>query len=321
MGANFSGYRNWRQIEKDIKSIRIQGARNVTLGSLHAIRLAAEDKKARDSKALVGGIGKIALRVMNARPTEPMTRAIVSGVIRYGKALLDDREAAARREIMGRRIKAAVGKVEALLDRGIERMAEIGSNYMESGTTVMTYCHSSSVTNVIKKAHDMGKVDKVYVCETRPKYQGRITAAELCAHGIDTRFIVDGAMATFAKKADLAMVGADAITSTGDLINKIGSCSLSTVFRALSKPFVSVTEALKFDPETTFGLNVAIEKRNAKEVWDKPPRRLKVLNPAFDQTDARNITAYITNVGIFPPAEIDEAYEKANKELAEALEG
>jgi ribose 1,5-bisphosphate isomerase len=167
----------------------------------------------------------------------------------------------------------------------------------------------------------MGKVERVYVCETRPKYQGRITATELSAHGVETYLIVDGATATYAKKADLAIVGADAITSTGDLINKIGSCSLSMVFRSYSKPFISVAEALKFDPETAFGFNVNIEKRGSKEVWDKPPKRLKILNPAFDQTPARNITAYITNVGIFPPAEIEEAYEKACEELTGALEG
>jgi ribose 1,5-bisphosphate isomerase len=321
MAADFSKYRNWKQIERDIETLGIQGARNVTLGSLWAIRLAANETKTKDSKALVSRISEIALRIMNARPTEPMTRAILSGIIKYGVALLEDKKIAGKSEKIRAKLKGAASRMESMMNENMEKMAEIGANYIENGTTVMTYCHSSSVTNVIKKAYNMGKIDKVYVCETRPRYQGRITATELSAHGIETHFIVDGAMATYAKKADLAMVGADAITSTGDLINKIGSCSLSMVFRAYAKPFVSVAEALKFDPDTAFGFNVHIEKRDPKEIWEKPPKRLDILNPAFDQTPARNIAAYITNVGIFPPSDIDEAYEKANKEMTDALEG
>jgi eIF-2B alpha/beta/delta-like uncharacterized protein len=194
-------------------------------------------------------------------------------------------------------------------------MAEIGSNYIEKGTTIMTYCHSSSGTNIIKKAYDKGKIDKVFVCETRPLYQGRITANELSSYGIETYLIVDGAMATYAKKADMAMVGADAITVTGDLINKIGSCSLSMVFKAYSKPFVSAAEALKFDPNTSFGFNEKIEQRKGSEIWEKPPKRLKILNPAFDQTHSGNIEAYITNVGICSSENIGRAYYKAKAEL------
>ena len=319
MAADFSKYKGWKQIERDIGALKIQGARNVTLGSLHAMRLAAGEAKAGEGKRLMENLGRMAARITKSRPTEPMTRAILSAVIKYGTAIARQEKTAKKAIDIGKRIGYAVGKVESIMDASRKRMTDIGANYMENGTTLMTYCHSSSVTGAIKKAHDMGKIEKVYVCETRPKYQGRITAAELAGHGIDTYLIVDGAMATYAKKADMAVVGADAITSTGDLINKIGSCSLSIVFKTYEKPFVSITEALKFDPETAFGFNEKIENRDIKEIWERPAKRLKLLNPAFDQTPARNIAAYVTSAGIFPPSDIEKAYEMANKELTEAL--
>ncbi|MCX6773794.1 MAG: hypothetical protein NTY68_02230 [Candidatus Micrarchaeota archaeon] len=305
MALDFSKYRNWRQIEKDIHSISIQGARNVTRGSLHEIRLAMDEYKGKD---MVKNLIKISSRLMDARPTEPMTRAILSGLknhsIRLDKEEKDPRKIKAR---MGRSIE----NIEEMMKESMKSMAEIGSNYIENGTAMMTYCHSSSGTNIIKKAHDKGKIAKVFVCETRPLYQGRITASELSSYGIDTYLIVDGAMATYAKKADMAMVGADAITSTGDLINKIGSCSLSMVFKAYSKPFVSAAEALKYDPDTSWGFNEKIEQRKGSEIWEKAPKRLKMLNPAFDQTHAGNIEAYITDVGICSSENIEGAYNKA----------
>ncbi len=318
MAADFSKYKSWKEMERDIGALKIQGARNVALGSLHAIRLAADETRAENSREFAKKMGKIGIRVMNIRPTEPMTRAIISGIIKYGTAAAkEDGTAGNARE----RIKTAIGNIEKMMEKDRGRMAEEGANYIKNGTVVMTYCHSSSVTNVIKKAHDMGKVERVFVCETRPRHQGRITAAELAGHGIKTYLIVDGAMATYAKKADMAVVGADAITPNGDLINKIGSCTLSVIFKTYAKPFVSVAEALKFDPETEPGEYGKIENRDAKEVWDRPPKGLKILNPAFDQTPANNVAAYITNVGIFRPSKIGTAYAKANERLRRALGG
>jgi len=316
MAADFSKYKSWKEIERDIGALKIQGARNVALGSLHAMRLAADDTKAENGGEFAKKMGKIGIRVMNIRPTEPMTRALVSAVIGYGTAAAKD---GMKTAVIRKKMKTAIGNVEEMMGRDREKMAEEGANYIKNGTTVMTYCHSSSVTNVIKKAHDKGKIEKVFVCETRPRYQGRITAAELAGHGIDAYFIVDGATATYAKKADIAIVGADAITPAGDLVNKIGSCTLSVIFKTYAKPFVSVAEALKFDPETTPGEYGKIENRDAREVWDRPPKGLKVLNPAFDQTPAGNVTAYITNVGTFRPSKIGTAYRKANERLRRVL--
>jgi len=316
MAVDFSKYRSWRQIERDIQTISIQGARNVTLGSLHAMRLATDEIRTDDGKRLVGDLSKISLRIMNARPTEPMTRAILSELTKHGVRLTEEEKSARK---IRERMKKSIGGVERMLKESMRQMVEIGANYIENGTSMMTYCHSSSGTNIIRKAHDRGKIDKVYVCETRPLFQGRITADELSSHGIETYFIVDSAMAAYGRKVDMAMVGADAITSTGDLINKIGSCSLSRVCKALSKPFVSAAEALKFDPDTAYGFNEKIEQRNISEVWARPPKRVRILNPAFDQTPYQNVSAYITNIGVFSAENIGDAYEKAKAELDEVL--
>jgi ribose 1,5-bisphosphate isomerase len=171
---------------------------------------------------------------------------------------------------------------------------------------VITHCHSSTVTGVIKEAHKRGKNIRVVACETRPRYQGRITAAELVKAGIDTTISVDMGVTKFLKKADIVLVGADAINSTGDLINKVGTSGLAHLARAHDVSFFSCAETCKYDPLSLFGVKEKIEERDAKEVWEKPPKKLRVSNPAFDVTAARYINGYITEEGVVPPGTLAE---------------
>jgi translation initiation factor 2B subunit (eIF-2B alpha/beta/delta family) len=65
--------------------------------------------------------------------------------------------------------------------------------------------------------------------------------------------------------------------------------------------FYSAAELYKYDPLTIYGEREEIEERDKKEVWDKPPKGVKVSNPAFDATAARYINGYITEMGVVPP--------------------
>ena len=56
------------------------------------------------------------------------------------------------------------------------------------------------------------KTFEVVCTETRPAFQGRITAKEMLSLGVKTTFIVDSAARSFMHDVDLVIVGADAIT-------------------------------------------------------------------------------------------------------------
>jgi ribose 1,5-bisphosphate isomerase len=103
------------------------------------------------------------------------------------------------------------------------------------------------------------------------------------------------------KKADLVLVGADSITSRGDLINKIGTSTLAHIARMHDVSFYSAAELFKYSPMTFYGEREKIEERDPKEVWDNAPKRVKVSNPAFDVTAAKYINGYITELGVIPP--------------------
>jgi ribose 1,5-bisphosphate isomerase len=191
-----------------------------------------------------------------------------------------------------------------------EKIAEIGAKRIKDDTIILTHCHSSTVTYLLDKAKQQGKNFQIIVTETRPVFQGRITAQEMLKLGIKTTLIVDSAARHFMNQVDLAIVGADAVTSEGNVVNKIGTSMIALTAQEARTPFYVVTELLKFDPATTMGDYEKIEERNPTEIWKDPPRNLIIRNPAFDVTRRDFIHGIICEEGIISPHSILETMHR-----------
>ncbi len=285
-----------KEVIRDIKALKVQGARNIAKVALKSLIYEIENSKARGSNEFAREISKTMEVLGRARPTEPMLRNVMRRAQEY--AVQNRRKDV---KLLTSGMSAYCTKLLKEMDESVEKLKEYGAKYIPEKATIITHCHSSTVTGIIKKAVKMGKDIDVIACETRPRYQGRITAKELAQEGIKVTFIVDGAMNYFAKKADFALVGADAITAAGDLINKVGTSTLARIMRINDKSFFSAAETLKYDPLTQYGLREEIEERSPDEVWKVKMKNLKIRNPAFDVTAAKYINAYITERGIIPP--------------------
>ncbi len=111
-------------------------------------------------------------------------------------------------------------------------------------------------------------------------------------------------------EVDVTFVGADAITSEGNVVNKIGTGGIAVIASEARVPFYVVSELLKFDPETLHGGCEKIEQRSPAEVWPEAPAGLKVRNPAFDVTPNRYIHGVICEEGIIPPQTVLEVMRK-----------
>jgi ribose 1,5-bisphosphate isomerase len=196
------------------------------------------------------------------------------------------------------------------LEASKECIAEIGAKRIRDEMTVFTHCHSSTVTNILRKAKEDGKTFEVVCTETRPRFQGRITAKELLSFNIKTTFIVDSAARSFIRNADIVIVGADAITSEGNIINKIGTGTIALLAHEARKPFYVVAELLKFDPATVCGDYAQIEERHPNEVWKEAPEKLEIRNPAFDVTRRDFIHGVICEEGIIPPHAVSEVIHR-----------
>jgi ribose 1,5-bisphosphate isomerase len=290
-----------REICREIRALRIQGAREIAKAAVHALAVQARESRAKKPSEFISELLEAADALAATRPTEPMLRNSLRNSIRHVLLQLRKKKAGSVREL-----KAIVAREEEDYFKNVEAslrsIAEYGAKEIPQGATVITYCHSTTVMAVLRRAHEIGKEIEVIVCETRPKYQGRMTAKELRDAGVPVTLIVDGAMRSVIRDAHLALVGADAISATGDLYNKVGTSVLALVARHAGVPFYSAAELHKFDPLTMWGVMEVIEERAPEEVAEGEEfKGIRIRNPAFDVTPAEHIHAYITEMGVVPP--------------------
>jgi ribose 1,5-bisphosphate isomerase len=207
-------------------------------------------------------------------------------------------------------VKLASDQFLTDLENSGKKIAEIGSRRIRHNGTIMTHCHSSTVTSLLKKAKHEGKDFEVVCTETRPVLQGQITAKEMLELGLKTTFIIDSATRSFMNQASLVLVGADAITSEGNVINKIGTSTVALIAHEARVPFYVVSELLKFDPATMYGDYERIEERSPGEIWRNAPKELIIRNPSFDVTRRDFIHGIICEEGIVSPHSITEVMHR-----------
>lgn len=279
----------------------MKGARKVAIAAVEALQSLAKDTKAKSRQEFVHELSEAKEALFASRPTEPFMRNAV-------RFVMNSVESSEKKKVseLARVVAASAQEVMSSLEASRERIAEIGAKRIRNGMVVFTHCHSSSVTHLLGKAKQNGQDFEVICTETRPVFQGRITAKEMLRLGIRTTLIVDSAARSFMKKADMVIVGADAITSEGNVVNKIGTASIALLANEARVPFYVASELLKFDPATLSGEYEAIEERSRDEVWEKAPEMLVVRNPAFEVTRWNFIYGLICEEGIIPPQIVSE---------------
>ncbi|MBI5047255.1 S-methyl-5-thioribose-1-phosphate isomerase [Candidatus Micrarchaeota archaeon] len=286
------------QVVQNIKSLKIQGARNVAKSAISALVISSKNSKAKSTTKFYSELKKVAEVLSNSRPTEPMMRNMIDEVCTFALAQINSKKSV---QELKKTLLSHEDRILEKMEKEAKHLASYGAKLIPDDAIVLTHCHSSTVARILKEAKRIGKNPTVVCFETRPLFQGRTTAAELAAAGIDTTLSVDGGMNLFMKKADIVLVGADSVTSRGDLINKIGTSTLAHIAKMNDVSFYSAAELFKYSPMTMFGTRERIEERDPKEVWDRVPKKVKVSNPAFEAVAAKYINGYITEVGVIPP--------------------
>jgi len=288
-----------------IQKLEVQGARNVAIAAIKALEALAEETRAKTRKEFLKELSEAKATLFASRATEPLMRNavrwIISQVEQSGKQQVDT---------LAKLVASSSSQFLKNLEASKECIAEIGAKRIRDNSVVFTHCHSSTVTHLLSKAKKDGKTFEVICTETRPVFQGRITAKEMLALGVKTTFIVDSAARSFMRNADLVIVGADAITSEGNVINKIGTSTIALLSHEARKPFYVVSELLKFDPATVCGDYEKIEERSPDEVWKGAPEKLIVRNLAFDVTRRDFIHGVICEEGIISPHSIAEVVRR-----------
>jgi methylthioribose-1-phosphate isomerase len=231
------------------------------------------------------------------------------------------------------RAEAAWREAALICDDDVEQCRCIGVHGLEiircaaasTGRVVniLTHCNAGWLACVdwgtalapIYMAHDSGIAVHVWVDETRPRNQGAaLTAFELGAHGVPHTVIADnlGGHLMQRGRVDLAIVGSDRTTSSGDVCNKVGTYLKALAAHDNGVPFYVALPVSTFDWSLDQGRDIPIEERSAQELTHitgrtaagatetvrLTPEGSPALNLAFDVTPARLVTALITERGV-----------------------
>ncbi len=297
-----------------IKSLRVRGAPALGAAGGFGVALAAYRSTAPKLDTLIDELGKASKTIIGTRPTAVNLSWGVKRVIRSMEDANNIKEA---------RI-FSLEEARAIADEDVKKnrkLGEYGAALLEDGDTVMTHCNAGRLAcvdwgtalGVIRSAREEGKDIKVIACETRPLNQGsRITAWELMEDKIPVTLITDSMSGHVMRKGmvDKVIVGADRITQDA-VFNKIGTYTHSVIAKEHGIPFYVAAPVSTFDFEH-FEDDIEIELRKPEELkyfgnHQIAPLDVEVYNPAFDATPMENVSAVITESGIFyPPFLIDE---------------
>ena len=283
----------------EIKDMKIRGAGRIARAGASAMGEFAENYRGGSLEEFRKDLEAAKSIMLRSRPTAVSLWNGVQACVKdvYGASSLEE-----AKESVACNAKLFV----ETSSKAVEFIAKIGAKRVRDGDVLLTHCNSSAALGIIKKAHAQGKDIKVYATESRPWRQGLLTVKELSEAGVDVTLIIDSAVRSVMSRTNGVFVGADTVTSNGELINKIGTSQLALAANEAGVPFNVCTETYKFSPMTMFGDIVTIEERDCGEVAEAGtiPKGVKVYNPVFDITPAKYIGAIITEQGIISPGSV-----------------
>ncbi|HLF20647.1 MAG TPA: S-methyl-5-thioribose-1-phosphate isomerase [Bacteroidota bacterium] len=192
-----------------------------------------------------------------------------------------------------------------------------GADLLPNAAVVLTHCNTGNLAtggtgtaqSVISRSWEQRKLKHVYIDETRPLFQGaRLTAWELQKLGIPSTLITDDTAAFLMQRGliNVVITGADRITLTGDVANKVGTYNLAVLAHYHSIPMYIAAPTSSIDFEMEEGSGIPIEQRSAMEVVEINGKRIaplgiEVYSPAFDITPHHLVSAIITEQGVLRP--------------------
>jgi methylthioribose-1-phosphate isomerase len=203
-------------------------------------------------------------------------------------------------------------------DAADRRLAALGADRFEPGDRALTHCNAGALATagygtaggVLRAAWERGRLEEVWVDETRPLNQGaRLTTWELERAGVPHRLVTDSSAGTLMARGlvDRIVVGADRIAANGDVANKVGTYPLAVLAERHGLPFYVAAPVSTIDPHTAHGEAIPIEERDPSELGASFP----AVNFAFDVTPAELVTAIVTEAGVLEPP-----YEEAIARVA-----
>ena len=305
-----------------IRTMQTRGAPLIGAVAAYGLCLALRADPSREA------MERDAAMLKATRPTAVNLGWAVDRMLAVLHGVPDDRRAARGYAEAGAIADEDVAQCEAIGRHGVALIEEIAGRKQSSGNggpvNILTHCNAGWLATVdwgtalapIYMAHDLGIAVHVWVDETRPRNQGAaLTTWELGRHGVAHTLIADNAGGHLMQhgQVDMVIVGADRVTKTGNVANKIGTYLKALAAHDNGVPFWVGVPSSTIDWSIGDGIaGIPIEERAATEVTVMSGRAMDgsiaairivptatpAANPAFDVTPARLVSGLITERGV-----------------------
>jgi translation initiation factor eIF-2B subunit alpha len=218
-----------------------------------------------------------------------------------------------------------------------DRIADVASDFIQEGQTVLTHGWSRVVASILLKAAETKHFD-IIILEGRPDASGAKAAKFYGTHSsnIPTTVVLDAAMGYVMESVDIVLTGAEAVVENGGCVNKLGTYALAACAKAHGKPFYAAAESYKFarlyplnqqdlpdmgNVPLTFCDSIydVIANGNNKDEKKEDdtsrtnnggmvelPDTVTVKNPPCDLTPANFITLLFTDLGVLTPSAVSD---------------
>ena len=293
-------------VAEAIKTMKIRGAPLLGAAAAFALALTAYHSGTNDRHELFARVNDAAEAIRATRPTAINLFWALDRILDGANRVSGEAD-----EIVAFVVEEAkkIADEDAAANRLIGKH---GASLIDDGDVILTHCNAGALATVeygtalgvVRAAWEQGKRIRVIASETRPLLQGaRLTTYELKRDGIPVTLIADGAIGYVMSKRLISkvVVGADRITRDA-VINKVGTFTAAVLANEHEVPFYVAA------PKSTFDLScvsadIVIEQRESEEVTRIGAKRIApegvdVLNPAFDVTPLRYVSAIICEEGV-----------------------
>jgi len=305
------------EVASAIENMKLRGAPLIGVAAAYGLALTAYHSKAEKREDLIREIEESAEILKKTRPTAANLFWAIDRILKTARKTPGDAKDVA---------KVIVNEAQIMADKDVEvnlKMGEHGSKLINEGDVVLTHCNAGSLATVdygtalgiLRAVWKQGKRVSVIATETRPKLQGaRLTAYELKRDGIPVTLITDSMVGYVMSKrmVDKVLVGADRIVQDA-VINKIGTFTIAVLAHEHRIPFYVAAPTSSMDLNHSSD-DAVIEERNPEEVTHFhyqriAPKGVKAMNPAFDVTPMKYVSAIITETGVLSPEKLKELHE------------
>ncbi len=298
------------QVADAIRGLAVRGAPILGVSAAYALAMAARASDTEDPRRVLRDLRLVARMLRATRPTAVNISWAVREVTRAVRGL-------PTAELIRSVAFQTAERLESDDKTSCAEIGRFGLGLVPDRANILTHCNTGrlctagigTALGVVYAAHGSGKRVHVWVGETRPVLQGaRLTAWELQRAEVPMTLVADTVPGSLmaAGKIDLVIVGADRITTNGDVANKIGTYQLAVLAEHHDVPFYVAAPLSSVDPDAVSGDAVEIEQRDPSEVTSPmgvvfAPEGTPVANPAFDITPGALIEAIITDGGVVRP--------------------